>query len=182
MADQQHTPPFPPQAWAHRQGKVAMKRLVPADWSPAALAARAQIAEAFYRFGVAHDECQVAAMGSCFTGDAVWEVARGTAQAFTRFEGRPGIEARLTRILDEMNDQRRHLVSNVLVEELDLDAGTAAALAYGIVSVAADGLQLGASVIYSAQLRREADGCWRFCYFYIGMDDFAGPRPTSGEP
>ena len=49
------------------------------------------------------------------------------------------------------------------------------------MSVAADGLTLGASVLYVADLVREADGCWRFSYFYIGMDDYAGDRPRSGE-
>lgn len=175
------TATFPPQAWAHRQGKVTMKTLQSADWSPEALSARAQIAEAFYRFGIGHDECRADVAGSCFTDDVVYEVARGSAQAFTTFTGRATVEERLTAIFDEMADQRRHIISNVLVEELDLVAGTAQALAFGAVTVAADGLVLGASVFYTADLRRDTDGCWRFSYFFIGMDDFAGRRPRAGE-
>jgi SnoaL-like domain len=174
-------PTLPPQAWAHRQGKVAMRPLEPADWSPPALAARAQIAEAFYRFGVAHDEAQVPVVGSCFTEDAVYEVAQGQAAAFTTFHGRAEITERLTKIIAEQADQRRHVISNVLVDELDLAAGTAAALAFSVVTRAANGISLGASVIYTARLRREADGCWRFSYFFIGMDTYAGQRPRAGE-
>jgi hypothetical protein len=172
---------FPPQAWAHRQGKIAMKPLGPADWSAAALAARAQVAEAFYRFGIGHDECRADVAASCFTEDVVYEVARGAATPFTTFTGRSVVEERLTAIFAEMGDQRRHIISNVLVEGLDLEAGTAEALAFGAVTVAADGLSLGASVVYSATLRRDADHCWRFSYFFIGMDDFAGQRPKAGE-
>lgn len=158
-----------------------MKTLRPADWSPPALAARAQIAEAFYRFGIGHDECRADVAASCFTEDVVYEVARGAAEPFTSFSGRATVEGRLTAIFDEMSDQRRHVISNVLVESLDLDTGTAEALAFGVVTVAADGLSIGASVIYSASLRRDLDGCWRFSYFFIGMDDFAGRRPQAGE-
>ena len=41
------------------------------------------------------------------------------------------------------------------------------------MTIAADGLSLGATVIYSAELRKEEDGVWRFSKFVIGMDDYA---------
>jgi hypothetical protein len=172
---------FPPQAWAHREGRVSMRTLRPADWSVDALSARAQIAEAFYRFGIGHDECRADVAGSCFTDDVEYQVARGSATPFTTFHGREVVEERLTAIFAEMGDQRRHIISNVLIEELDLEAGTAEALAFGAVTVAADGLTLGSSVFYTGTLRREDDGCWRFSAFFIGMDDFAGRRPQAGE-
>ena len=174
-------PTLPPQAWAHRQGKVKMHPLVASDWSPAALAARAQIAEAFNRFGTAHDEAQVDVVVSCFTEDTVFEVAQGQAEPFARFTGRTEVFDRLTRIIREQSDQRRHVMGNVLVEDLDLAAGTSTAIAYSVVTVAANGLSVGASVIYTAQLRREDDGCWRFSYFFIGMDSYAGDKPKAGE-
>ena len=175
------TATFPPQAWAHRQGKVHMRPLAPADWRPEALGARAQIAEAFYRFGIGHDECRADVAASCFTEDVVYQVALGSAEPFTTFTGRATVEDRLSAIFAEMTDQRRHVISNVLVEELDLTEGTASALAFGTVTVAADGLTLGATVFYTGELRREDDGCWRFSQFFIGMDDFAGRRPKAGE-
>jgi hypothetical protein len=172
---------LPAQAWAHRQGRINMRPLEPADWSPPALSARAQIAEAFYRFGIAHDEARVDVVVSCFTEDAVFEVAEGQAAAFTRFEGRDEIFDRLTGVLAEQSDQRRHVISNVLVESLDLAAGTATALAFSVVTVAANGLSVGASVIYAADLARGDDGCWRFSSFFIGMDSYAGEKPAAGQ-
>ena len=62
-------------------------------------------------------------------------------------------------------------MTNVVIDRLT--ANEATAIAYGIVTVAANGLSLGATVIYSAELRREADGVWRFSRFVIGMDDYA---------
>lgn len=174
-------PTLPRQAWAHRDGKIDMRPLAPADWSPAALGARAQIAEAFYRFAIAHDEARVDVVVSCFTADTVFEVAQGQAEPFTSFSGRTELFERLTKIIAEQGDQRRHLMGNVLVEELDLAAGTASALAFSVVTRAADGLSLGASVIYTADLHRQDDGCWRFNYFYIGMDNYAGEKPQAGE-
>ena len=181
MTVQATAPTLPPQAWAHRQGKVAMRPLEPGDWSPAGLSARAQIAEAFNRFATAQDEARIDVVTSCFTEDTVYEVSQGQAEPFTRFRGRTELFDRLTRVLAEQGDQRRHVIGNVLVEELDLVAGTATALAFSVVTVAANGLSLGASVIYDAKLRREADGCWRFSYFFIGMDTYAGEKPAAGN-
>jgi hypothetical protein len=175
------TPTRPPPAWAPRDGKITMSPLAPADWSPPALAARAQIAEAFYRFAISHDEARVDVLASCFTPDTVFEVAQGQAEPFASFHGRDEVFARLTAIIAEQADQRRHLMGNVLVEQLDLAAGTASALAFSVVTRAADGLTLGASVVYTANLRREPDGCWRFTYFFIGMDTYAGEKPPSGS-
>jgi hypothetical protein len=172
---------LPPQAWAHRQGKISMRPLEPADWSPDAMAARAQIAEAFNRFGTAHDETRIDVVVSCFTADTVFEVAEGQAEAFTRFEGRAELFDRLTGVVAEQADQRRHVLGNILIEELDLGRGTAAALAYSVVTVAADGLSLGAAVLYDTRLRREDDGCWRFSYFFVGLDTYAGEKPAAGE-
>ncbi len=166
----------PGQAWSHRSGKVDLRPLAPGDWSPEALAARAQIAEAFSRFGTAFDEARVDVLCSCFTEDALFEVGLGSAQPRTRFGSRQEIAEQLPGRIAAQADQRRHLMGNVLVEELDVDAGTARALAYSVVTVASDGLSLGASVLYTSELRREDDGCWRFSSFFIGMDEYL---PTS---
>ena len=166
----------PGQAWSHREGLVDLRPLAPGDWSPEALAARAQIAEAFARFGTAFDEARIDVLCSCFTEDALFEVGLGSAEPRTRFGSRQEIAEQLPGRIEAQADQRRHVMGNVLVEDLDLGAGTAKALAYSVVTVASDGLSLGASVIYSSELRREDDGCWRFCSFFIGMDEYV---PTS---
>ena len=178
MSPSSHGAGRPGQAWSHRADLVDLRPLTPADWSPEALAARAQIAEAFSRFGTAFDEARIDVLCSCFTEDALFEVGLGTSEPRTRFGSRQEIAEQLPGRIEAQADQRRHVMGNVLVEELDLGAGTAKALAYSVVTVASDGLSLGASVIYSSELRREDDGCWRFRSFFIGMDDYL---PTSRQ-
>jgi SnoaL-like domain len=179
MTDQQ-APQFdaPAQAWAQREGLVDLQPLAAASWTPDAVQARLQIAETFSRFAMAHDEARVDLVLSCFTEDGILQVSQGHALPFTTQHGRGAIGAELTNIIGQQDDQRRHLISNVVVDRLE--ATTAHALAYGLVSAAsgAYGLRLGASVIYVADLAREADGCWRFTRFHIGMDTYAGAKPT----
>ena len=154
----------PAQAWAHREGLVHMQPLgaAAASWTPEAVVARLQIAETFYRFAIGHDEARIDVLESCFAAH----------------QGRAAVGAALRNVIGQQADQRRHLISNIVLERLD---GTQArALAYGLVSTAGpgDGLRLGASVIYVADLVRESDGCWRFSRFFIGMDAYAGDKPV----
>jgi hypothetical protein len=175
-----HAPqPDPPrQAWAHREGLVDLRPAGPASWTPASVQARLQIADTFYRFAIAHDEARIEVLESCFTEDGRLDVSQAHAAPFTSHQGRPAIGAALAHIIGQQDDQRRHLISNIVVEELG-DA-TATAIAYGLISAAtADGgLHLGCSAIYRAELARGSDGCWRFARFHIGMDTYAGARPT----
>ena len=89
----------PRQAWAHVDKKISMRPLEAADWSAEAVAARLQIAEAFYRFGTGHDEARGDVVGSCFTEDAVFEVARGQGEPFVHDQGRAQIIRRITAIV-----------------------------------------------------------------------------------
>jgi hypothetical protein len=171
----------PQQAWAHREGLVRMRPLEAASWTPGAVTARLQIAETFYRFAIGHDESRIDVLRSCFAADGVLEVAQGHAEPFTTHRGRQVIGDALAHIIGQQDDQRRHLISNIVVEHLG--AASARALAYGLVSAVGPGygLRLGASVIYVADLAREADGCWRFTRFFIGMDAYAGDKPVPAD-
>ena len=174
----------PAQAWAHHEGLVHMQPLgaAAASWTPEAVVARLQIAETFYRFAIGHDEARIDVLESCFATHGILQVAQGHAEPFTAHQGRTAVGAALRNVIGQQADQRRHLISNIVLERLD---GTQArALAYGLVSTAGpgDGLRLGASVIYLADLVRESDGCWRFSRFFIGMDAYAGDKPVpAGE-
>jgi hypothetical protein len=162
----------PLQAWAHRENKVNLRSMAPADWSPTALAARAQIADAFYRFGMAWDEARLDVLCSCFTADAVFESSHGNATPFMSLVGHDAMRADIANKMEIQRDQRRHIFSNIMVEDLDLGTGTALALAQCAVTAVGNELQLAASVIYTSNLRREVDGCWRFSYFFVGMDRY----------
>lgn len=163
----------PRQAWAHKDQRV--------DLQPqgAALlgdpASYLLIQQAFGRFGMAYDEGRGDVIASLFTDDAVVEVGDGQGKPFERSVGRAAIVRQFGAALAAQGDQRRHLIGNVLVERLAPQEATA--LAYGVVTVAADGLYVGASVIYSATLRRDKDGPWRFSALFIGIDSYVGKKP-----
>jgi hypothetical protein len=167
---------FPEQAWAHRHGRIQMRphgasdvKRDPMSWL--------QIHEAFARFGIAHDEGRMDVLASLFTADAVLEVAEGKWPPFSIKQGRDTLIKTFGTVFAQQTDQRRHCMTNVCIERLtDYEAE---AIAYGVVTTAANGLELGASVFYAAELRREPDGVWRFCRFFIGMDTYAGKKPDT---
>lgn len=163
----------PKQAWAHNSGVVHLQP------NGVVLAAddalnRQRIQEAFSRWGIAYDEARIDVVRSLFTKDAVFEVTQGSAEPIARAVGVDDIVNNVTNALQQQADQRRHAISNIVIDRLTKNEATA--IAYGIVTIAANGLSLGASVIYSGELRRENDGVWRFSKFIIGMDDYAGRR------
>lgn len=171
------TPPAasqPRQGWAHRDGAVAMRASGAVPASASALD-YLLIHEALARYGMAHDEVRIAVLAALFTKDAVLEVAKGSGTPFQTVRGGKAIVANFANVLSQQRDQRRHCFSNILVEELTADRATA--LAYGLVTVAADGLTLGATVIYRAELRRGRQVPWRFSRLFIGMDDYTTPPP-----
>lgn len=173
MATSAHAETSPKQAWAHSSGVV---HLQPNGVSLAAddVKNRLLIQEAFARWGIAYDEARIDVVRSLFTKDARFEVTQGSAEPIAKAMGVDAIVENVTGALKQQADQRRHAISNIVIDKLTKDEATA--IAYGIVTIAADGLSLGATVIYSADLRREKDGVWRFSKFIIGMDDYAGKR------
>lgn len=165
---------IPAQAWASGSGLIELRSLGPADWSAPALTARLQIEATLVRFAIAHDEARIDVVRSCFTADAIYEVLQA-GRRLARFAGTYELEQGLGQVLRMQGDQRRHLISNVLVDDLDLSRGHATAFAVGLVGVSREHVTLGASVLYRAALRREPDGCWRIGHLTIGMDAITAP-------
>jgi hypothetical protein len=163
----------PAQAWAHKSGVVKLGPNGP-TLANQDLRDRLLIQEAFARWGIAYDEARLDVVRTLFTPDAVFEVTQGSAEPIARAVGPDAIVLNVSGSLRQQADQRRHALSNIVIDQMS--KREAQAIAYGIVTIAADGLKLGATVIYSADLRKEADGVWRFSRFVIGMDDYAGRR------
>ena len=161
----------PRQGWASKDGVIALRqhgeRLAVDD-----AAGRESIRDAFARWGIAYDEGQAEVIRSLFTPDATIRVLRGSREPIASADGIDAIVRNVTSALGQQNDQRRHAIGNIVIDRMT--ATEATAIAYGIVTIAKDGLSLGATVIYSADLKRGRDGVWRFSRFTIGMDDYAG--------
>jgi hypothetical protein len=165
----------PPQAWAHKYDLVQLST----NTSSAAqsVADRLTILDVFARYGIAYDEGRNDVLETLFTEDARFEVTEGRETPHVCLRGRTAIIRQIAAVFAQQADQRRHFISNVTFESLKGD--TATCLAYGIVTVANDGLSVGATVIYAADLRRSDDGAWCFTRLLIGMDSYAGRKPTT---
>jgi len=142
---------------------------------------RLLIQEAFARWGIGHDEGQLDVVRSLFTADAELIVLLGSKEPIDSAKGVDNIVSTVANSLQQQQDQRRHAMTNIVVDRLTETEATA--IAYGIVTKASDGLILAASVIYKGELVKEADGVWRFSRFVIGMDHYAGQPidPLQGD-
>lgn len=165
-----HAETGPTPGWAHAANLVHLQENGKAITTDN-VQDRLLIQEVFARWGVGYDEGRLDVIRSLFTPDAVYEVTLAGKKLMAHKEGPDNIVAGVRESLRQQGDQRRHAISNIIIDRLT--ANEATAIAYGIVTVAADGMSLGATVIYSANLRRGTDGVWRFSKFVIGMDEYA---------
>ncbi|MGC3983065.1 MAG: nuclear transport factor 2 family protein [Steroidobacteraceae bacterium] len=163
----------PRQSWAHKDGVVKLQNNGVKVQNDNALD-RLLIQEAFSRWGIAHDEGQLEVVRSLFTKDGEVQVMLGNKELLDSAKGNDNIVKMVTNSLSQQQDQRRHAMTNIVIDKLTKNEATG--IAYGIVTLANDGLTLGASVIYRGELKKEADGVWRFSKFVIGMDYYAGKR------
>ncbi len=166
--------PQPEQAWASKSGLVALlpPSAVPATADPMA---RLRIEDAFNRYAVALDEGRWDVLKSLFTEDARVEVVEGSNKPLVAVAGRDAVLTNFASAWKQQGDQRRHLISNFVFNQLT--DSHASLIAYGVVIVANDGLSIGTSIIYTADLRHDPDGAWRFSRLLVGMDKYVGQKP-----
>ncbi|WP_116996524.1 nuclear transport factor 2 family protein [Desertimonas flava] len=172
---------FPPKFWASEQGLIDLQPLGAVAPSADRVLDRLLIQETFARFGIAHDENRVDVILSLLTEDVSFEFSTGSAAPQLVITGRDAVRDQLVPRVPLLYGQRRHCITNVVIDRLDETEATA--IAYGVVPRAADGFVMQATVIYRGDLRKEGDGFWRFRRFFIGVDDYAGEGPgTEGDP
>lgn len=162
---------FPPQNWASKSGLIQLQPNGKAVTTSNVLD-RLLIQEAFSRWGIAWDEARLDVVRTLFTKDGELIITLGSDKPLTRHVGPDAIARYVEGASKIQSDQRRHAMTNVVIDRLTTDE--ASTVAYGVVTIAADGLKLGATVIYSAELRKETDGVWKFSKFVIGMDEYVG--------
>lgn len=164
---------MPRQNWASSDGLLELQPLQPI--AVASVADRLMIADVFARWGIAYDEGRLDVVRSLFTEDGVLDGLAGSGRPQSKqmmhYVGREAIAKAVAQDRTRQGDQRRHAMSNVVIEKLSAEAATA--YAYGVVTAAGnDELYLGASVIYRAELKKQSDGCWRLQRFVIGIDSY----------
>lgn len=129
---------------------------------------RLLIAERIYRYGWAFDERDRAGLGDCFTDDGVWEGLIMGLDRVGPFEGRGAIEEWLAQFWVEQSDQRRHVFTNVVIDELDGSRATAHAYLILLASANATMTPLTAGP-YRLSMVKEQE-VWRIARLTAGFD------------
>ena len=157
----------PEPAWAAATGHA---RVEPqgADDDPGRAADRVMIAERINRYGWGYDERNRDLLGDCFTADGIWEGSIMGLDQVGPFEGRDAVVAFLAEFWDIQTDQRRHIFTNIVVE--DLTGGTAVAHAYLLLTASAEGAMTPVTNgPYRLEMRKD-QGVWRIARLCAGFD------------
>lgn len=155
----------PQPAWATTADHVQTKALG-ADSDRAA--DRVLIAERVHRYGWGYDERNRAQLADCFTADGRWEANIMGVDKVDTFEGREAVVDFLTGFWDEQTDQRRHIFTNVIVD--DLEGDSAVAHAYLTLTATADAtVQTVTNGPYRFTMQRD-QGVWRIAHLFAGFD------------
>jgi hypothetical protein len=166
----------PRQGWAHQDKVIDLQPNRRGEANE--VIDRLMIGEVFSRWGIGFDEGRADVIASLFTDDGVLESMEGSGRPTLTVRGAKEIGASMVRFQQRQADQRRHSMTNVVIESLTKDR--ALALAYGIVTMAKKGeLALASSVVYRAELKKGSDGIWRFSRFAIGMDIYVRDKPQT---
>jgi ketosteroid isomerase-like protein len=126
-------------------------------------------AETLYRFGFAYDEQDAAALADCFTPDATLTATTAGTRSFGTHTGREAVLGWLTAYWGKTRDQRRHIITNPMVDDLTTTSATVTAML--LVTAAEDGaLRPVTAGVYRAVVRKNADQAWRISQFTLGFD------------
>jgi ketosteroid isomerase-like protein len=125
--------------------------------------------ETVNRFAFAYDEQDAAVLADCFTEDAVLHATTAGTQDFGAYEGRDAVVGWLSAYWGRTVDQRRHIVTNAVVDGLTDDAARVTTML--LVTAAQDGAFRPVTAgVYCAGVRRQDDGAWRIATFELGFD------------
>jgi uncharacterized protein (TIGR02246 family) len=163
MSDLRPTP-----GWARSCGHVRLQPPRATDRPDPAID-RLLVAERIARYGWSYDERDREALAECFTPDGVWEGLIMGRDPVGPAEGREAIADFLVAFWEQQGDQRRHVFTNLVVDELA--PAHATVHAYIVLTAASGGVMTPVSTgPYRFELAREADGVWRIARLSAGFD------------
>lgn len=129
---------------------------------------RQALQEVIHRYCWAFDERRADLLAECFTTDAVWQASVMAETRVGPFVGHAAVQEWLGRFWDHQRDQRRHLILNFIVEDLQGDEATA--LAYLLLMGSSNAESRMETVgLYRLRYRRE-DVRWRISELAAGFD------------
>ncbi len=128
-----------------------------------------------HRYGHCYDEDDLDAMAACFTEDATFTIRGSIGGMPSVMRGREEIRATMgERKAATADAQRRHLTTNIILDEVPGEPDRMTAACYLLVGSTEDGrLLLPVTGRYTDVLVRTADG-WRFAERTLTLDAAMG--------
>ena len=132
------------------------------------LADRVLIAERMHRYGWAFDERQEEALGECFTESAIWQANIMGTSTIGPFNGKSEIMNFMKGFWPNQLDQRRHNITNVIVESQSEKA--VSIMAYLVLMSASEkGLKPVTTGFYKVEMLK-LDDIWKIQNLLVGFD------------
>lgn len=165
MTDSPNPQPKTVPAWATRSGLLPVSGPRPVDASAQALADRDYIRESISLYSYGYDERRLDVLEALFTEDVRFAInIAGDEQEVV---GRDRVIAWLADIMESQSDQRKHVMSNIVIR--DLDGDSASASTYLVVFSTDTESEAATTGFYDIELRKE-EGRWRISYILDGLD------------
>jgi hypothetical protein len=156
----------PTPGWAHQTGFFELG--LTSGLEAADAADRLLIAERLARYCWGYDERRLDVLTECFTPDAIWEGSVMGTTPIGPMDGRDEVIRWLTEFWPHQRDQRRHVMTNCVVDQQTDDR--AVAFTYLLLLSARDErVSLETTGAYRIALRRE-DGVWLIERMTAGFD------------
>jgi SnoaL-like domain len=155
-------------AWGHVLSGLHVGLLRPASETDPPGDARALIAETFARYCWGYDERRLDLLADLYTVDATYTLSIRGQREMGQWHGRDEIVAHQASAMERQNDQRRHHISTILVDELAGDRATAFAYLM-LTGTKGDSVRLITTGWYRGDLTID-EGKWRFARIYHGLD------------
>jgi ketosteroid isomerase-like protein len=133
------------------------------------MSARGDIENVLNRYSIAYDDNDMTEMADTFADEAVLTMRIGGGDLIGPFEGKEAVMKLMVDSLASQSDQRRHVTTNMAVRSED--GSTAKVSSYlTLISVKDGTATLLSTARYDDELRKEADGGWRFTKRHIELD------------
>lgn len=133
------------------------------------MSARGAIENVLYRYTLAYDDNDMAEMADTFTDDAVMTMRIAGGDLIGPFDGKDAIMKLMKDSLASQDDQRRHVTTNMVLRK-ETEDGAEVSSYLTLVQVKDGRANLLSTARYDDELRREADGAWRFTKRHIELD------------
>lgn len=133
------------------------------------MSARGAIENVLYRYTLAYDDNDMAEMAETFADDAVMTMRIAGGDLIGPFDGKDAIMKLMKDSLASQDDQRRHVTTNMVLRKETEDTATVSSY-LTLIAVKDGKANLLSTARYDDELRREADGAWRFTNRHIELD------------